>query len=90
MTWTRPIELRSKGFMTAVEFKRRQVLVLEQKQAISALNQQLAARQNQLTETQLCAPAVADRDGAKGARAPQRPRRLQSSASPRSTAAAPT
>ena len=43
--------LRSKGFMPAVEFKRRQVQVLEQKQAISALNQQLAARQNQLTET---------------------------------------
>jgi membrane fusion protein len=37
--------------MPAVEFKRRQVQVLEQKQAISALNQQLAARQNQLTET---------------------------------------
>jgi membrane fusion protein len=34
-----------------VEFKRRQVQVLEQKQAISALNQQLAARKNQRTET---------------------------------------
>src|SRR4051794_27491131 len=44
-------QLRSKGFLTAVEFKRRQVQVLEQKQAISALNQQLAARKNQLTET---------------------------------------
>src|SRR5215216_8088227 len=37
--------------MTAVEFKRRQVQVLEQRQAISALNQQSSARQNQLTET---------------------------------------
>src|SRR3954470_15719927 len=44
-------QLRSKGFMTAVEFKRRQVQVLEQRQAISALNQQLASRRNQLTET---------------------------------------
>jgi membrane fusion protein len=44
-------QLKSKGFMTAVEFNRRQVQVLEQKQAISALNQQLAARRNQLTET---------------------------------------
>jgi len=44
-------QLRSKGFMTAVEFKRRQMQVLEQRQAISALHQQLAARRNQLTET---------------------------------------
>src|SRR5215218_1163000 len=44
-------QLRSKGFMTAVEFKRRQMQVLEQRQAISALHQQLAARKNQLTET---------------------------------------
>jgi len=44
-------QLRSKGFMSAVDFKRRQIQVLEQKQAISALNQQLAARRNQLTET---------------------------------------
>jgi membrane fusion protein len=44
-------QLRSKGFMAAVEFKRRQMYVLEQRQGVSALNQQLAARQNQLTET---------------------------------------
>jgi membrane fusion protein len=44
-------QLRAKGYMTAVEFKRRQVVMLEQKQALSALNQQLAARKNQLTET---------------------------------------
>src|SRR5215208_3579615 len=44
-------QLRSKGFMTAVEFKRRQMQVLEHRQAISALHQQLAARRNQLTET---------------------------------------
>jgi membrane fusion protein len=44
-------QLKSKGFMTAVEFKRRQMYVLEQRQAVSALNQQSSARQNQLTET---------------------------------------
>jgi membrane fusion protein len=44
-------ELRSRGFMSAVDFRRRQVQVLEHKQAISALNQQLTARENQLTET---------------------------------------
>jgi membrane fusion protein len=44
------VQLRPKGFMSAVDFKRRQVQVLEQRQAISALNQQLAARENQLTE----------------------------------------
>jgi len=44
-------QLRSKGFMTAVEFRRRQVAVLEQKQVLSGLYQQLAAKQNQLTET---------------------------------------
>ena len=37
--------------MTAVEFRRRQVAALEQKQVLSALYQQLAAKQNQLTET---------------------------------------
>ena len=45
-------ELKSRGFMSAVDFKRRQILVLEQKQAISALNQQLTVRKNQITETQ--------------------------------------
>ena len=45
-------QLKSKGFMSAVDFRRREVQVLEHKQAISALNQQLAARKNQLTEAQ--------------------------------------
>ena len=45
-------QLKSKGFMSAVDFRRREIQVLEHKQAISALNQQLAARKNQLTETQ--------------------------------------
>jgi hypothetical protein len=31
---------------------RRQLLMLEQKQAVAALNQQIAARKNQLTETE--------------------------------------
>lgn len=44
-------QLRSKGFMTEVEFKRRQVKMLEEKQAVGALNQQLTSRENQLTET---------------------------------------
>lgn len=44
-------QLRSKGYMTAVEFRRRQVSALEQKQVLSGLQQQLAAKQNQLVET---------------------------------------
>ena len=44
-------ELKTKGYMAEVEFKRRQVAALEQKQNQNSLNQQLAARQNQLTET---------------------------------------
>jgi membrane fusion protein len=44
--------LRAKGYMADIEFKRRQLGVLEQKQNLDALNQQLAARRNQLTESQ--------------------------------------
>jgi membrane fusion protein len=44
-------ELKTKGFMSSFEHRRREVQVLEQRQAMSALNQQLASRQNQLTET---------------------------------------
>jgi len=44
-------QLRSKGFMTEVDFKKRQVATLEQQQGVGALRQQLSARQNQLTET---------------------------------------
>src|SRR5215217_4560101 len=43
-------QLRSKGFMTEVELKRRQVKMLEDKQAVAALNQQLTARESQMTE----------------------------------------
>jgi membrane fusion protein len=43
--------LRAKGYIADVEFKRRQMALLEQKQNQNSLNQQLAARQNQLTET---------------------------------------
>jgi len=43
-------QLRSKGYMTAVEFRRRQMSALEQKQVLSSLRQQLAAKENQLTE----------------------------------------
>jgi membrane fusion protein len=39
------------GFMAPVEFRRRQAAVLEQKQVLSGLNQQLAAKENQLIET---------------------------------------
>src|SRR5436190_4994003 len=45
-------QLRSKGIMTDLELRRRQMLMLEQKQAAAALNQQIAARKNQLTETE--------------------------------------
>jgi len=44
-------ELRKQGYMADGDFKRRQVVFLEQKQNLNSLNQQLAARQNQLTET---------------------------------------
>ncbi len=43
-------KLRKEGFMADADFKRRQVAFLEQKQNQSSLSQQLAARQNQLTE----------------------------------------
>src|SRR5262249_10829427 len=45
-------QLRSKGIMTELEFRRRQLQMLEHKQALAALNQQIAARKNQLTETE--------------------------------------
>jgi len=45
-------QLRAKGILTEVEFRRRQLMMLEQKQALAALNQQLAAGRNQLTETE--------------------------------------
>jgi membrane fusion protein len=44
-------QLRMKGYMAELDFKRRQVAVLEQKQNLNALHQQVAARQNQLTES---------------------------------------
>jgi membrane fusion protein len=49
---TSAVGLKAKGYMADVEFKRREVAVLEQKQNMNSLNQQLAARQNQLTESQ--------------------------------------
>lgn len=44
-------ELKKAGYMAEADFKRRQQALLEQKQNLNSLNQQLAARQNQLTET---------------------------------------
>jgi len=44
--------LRAKGYMADIEFKKREVAVLEQKQSLDALNQQVADRENQLTETE--------------------------------------
>ena len=44
-------ELRAKGFMADVEFNKRRSATLEQRQLLSSLEQQLAARENQLTET---------------------------------------
>jgi membrane fusion protein len=44
-------QLVAKGTVTDVEYKRRQSEALEQKQNLSVLKQQLAARQNQLIDT---------------------------------------
>jgi membrane fusion protein len=44
-------QLTAKGAMTDLELKRREQTVLEQKQNLSALRQQTAARRNHLTET---------------------------------------
>lgn len=44
-------ELNARGVMAQPELKRRQEALLEQRQSLAALNQQAAARQNQLTET---------------------------------------
>jgi membrane fusion protein len=44
-------QLRKEGYMADADLKRRQVALLEQKQNLNSLNQQIAARQNQLTET---------------------------------------
>jgi membrane fusion protein len=43
--------LRAKGVVSELEYKKRELAALEQKQKLNSLNQQLAARQNQLTET---------------------------------------
>jgi membrane fusion protein len=43
--------LTAKGYMSAADRKRRQEAFLEQKQSLSSLSQQLAVRQNQLTDT---------------------------------------
>src|SRR4029078_6797918 len=45
-------QLSSKGYLTAIELRRRQMAALEQQQGQNALNQQIAAKRNQLTETQ--------------------------------------
>ena len=45
-------KLVAKGIVTTVEFKRRQSEALDLKQNLHSLRQQLAARQNQLTDTQ--------------------------------------
>jgi membrane fusion protein len=44
-------QLSAKGIMSDVELKRRQEALLEQKQNLNALNQQMAARQSQLADT---------------------------------------
>jgi membrane fusion protein len=44
-------QLSAKGYMSDVELKRRQEALLEQKQNLNALNQQVAARQSQLADT---------------------------------------
>jgi len=43
--------LRGKGYISELEYRQRELAALEQKQKLNSLNQELAARQNQLTET---------------------------------------
>jgi len=43
--------LRARGLMTEPEYRTRELAALDQKQKLNALNQQLAAKQHQLTET---------------------------------------
>ena len=43
--------LRTRGNISEPEFRQRELAALEQKQKLNSLNQQLAARHNQLTET---------------------------------------
>jgi membrane fusion protein len=43
--------LRTKGYISELEFRQRELAALERKQKLNSLNQQLAARRNQLTET---------------------------------------
>jgi membrane fusion protein len=43
--------LRARGNISEPEFRQRELAALEQKQKLNSLNQQLAARHNQLTET---------------------------------------
>src|SRR5205807_6903158 len=45
-------QLRTKGVVTELEFRRRQLVLLEQRQGLAALRQQIAGRKNQLTETE--------------------------------------
>jgi membrane fusion protein len=44
-------QLLKKGFTTAVELRKRQLAVLELRQVLSNINQQISAKENQLTET---------------------------------------
>jgi len=43
-------QLSAKGYMTVLDLRRRQLATMEQQQVLSGLNQQVAAKQNQLTE----------------------------------------
>ena len=45
------IGLRAKGLISEPEYRQRELAALDQKQRLNALNQQLAAKQNQLTDT---------------------------------------
>ncbi len=45
------IGLRAKGLISEPEYRQRELAALDQKQRLNALNQQLAAKQNQLIET---------------------------------------
>ncbi|MFL6796055.1 MAG: HlyD family efflux transporter periplasmic adaptor subunit [Xanthobacteraceae bacterium] len=44
-------QLQSKGYLTAIELRRRQMVVIDQRQSLSTIRQQISAKHNQLVET---------------------------------------
>ena len=55
-------QLVTKGVVTDVEFKRRKADLIGQRQSLNSLRQELAARQNQLTDTTVYSQSTTNRD----------------------------